>query len=1188
MITRQDVIHFYEKYKENLKKEEQVMAELMQAENQEEWVEKLKQKYRIMRQLYIENEALLNLYIRPFIEGQAEITDEVAREFIHQIRVAEDEGFEDNLSMMEMAETLLDYFRENGPIEYYIWNLSLLGIFYNCSSEKEEGRKGYEYFDLVCKLKDHYFSIEEFDVRKRIIYAFYNRVIVQVNFLLAEAEELQQNLDQALEFYNDEKVLAFDGERFDFPELIEELNYDVLGNYVISHTRENAKQWMLERAENVLGAYYRQELEKDSNPYAMPDEIYCYYKRTLFFLGKISCTEFLDDYKRYCDYSIANDRLEHPEGFWESRLFQVAVNHLPGILQCLNLYGKEYHGDSLLRSKCVDAYLKIIRKLPRTGNSRFVNDVIRRSLYEFMELLTVSDVESDILINVMINRDEITAVHSRMVSQIAERILEAILDQKPELLIGSSGCRNVVEVLEKRDQITAFVSQAAKLFDIGKLKDADIVNKQSRQLTAKELERIYKHPVAGAEIVKKIPALAQFQDVVLGHHKSWNGAMGYPEDFDNTRSKDRFLIELIHVSDCLDAGTDFIGRSYKRQKSLEECMEEFIQGKGTLYSPELISFLEQNDKLLQDLRKLLNEGRIHTYYEVYGIVLEENQPAEIAESQEKGVEWYQTLESEQDEKERLISILHESSRVNHDFVHAMVRQSLLTLYVNLRSGRYHVFSRGEQRLFGTLPDGKYQDFLTEYLEKVTYEKDWEKFKYQLNLSELAHTLVQQNGNYECEMRMKIGDEYRWMRVQLMKIDEKNIIPKTMAMIITDVQENHRRSDQMEAVLKDAYDAAMEANKAKSVFLSSMSHDIRTPMNGIIGMTQIALGHLDDKERVADCLNKIDESSKHLMELINEVLDMSRIESGKTILRPEAVQLNELLTSVVDVCRPGMIKAEQKLIVQINDIKEDSVMADPVRLRQVLTNILSNAVKYTPAKGTIRMSAQRISENKKDGNCYQFVIQDNGIGMSEEFQKRLFEPFAREDNSMTNVTQGTGLGLSIAKSMVTMMGGTIEVDSMQGAGTTFTITLQLPHAEKTVQEEPEKDGDIRFDGHRILLAEDNELNREIACELLESRGMTVETAKDGEEAFELFRNSKDGYYELILMDIQMPRMNGYDATRAIRNLGGLYASTIPIIALTANIFQDDIMKAIESGMNEHITKPMDMRVVGKVLSKWLKN
>ena len=1189
MVTKDDVIHFYEKYKENLQKEELVTAELMEAGNQEKWVEKLRQKFRIMRQLYIENEAMLNQCIRPFTEEQVELTEEIAKEFLNQIRTAWKEGFEDSLCMMEMAECLVPYLKEHGSLDDYIWVLSLLGIFYNGSSEQEEGRRAFEYFEQVKALSDHYFEIEDFEVRKRLIYSFYNRPITAVNFLLAEADELSAELDEAEAFFHNPKIRALDEASFDFEGLLEELNYDVFGNYVMSHTRESADRAFLERGEQVLYVYYQKELAKNPNPYVMLDEIYCYYKRTLFFLGKINCTEFLDDYAKFCDYSIQNDTLDHPDGFWESRLFQVAVNHLPGILQCLNLYGTEYHGDSSLRKQCVSSYLSVIRQLPRTGNSRFVNDVITRSLYGFMELLTPGDAESDILINVMLNRDEITLIHSQMVEQIAELLLQYILDEKPEMMLGTFGCQTVVEVLEHRTQIAAFVSQVAKIFDLGKLKDADIVNKQSRQLTKTELKRIYMHPVAGAKIVKNIPAMKQFYDVVLGHHKSWDGTMGYPMDFNNAASPDRMLIELIHISDCLDAATDFIGRSYKKQKTFEECLEELLQGKGTLYAPEIVDLLVKTPELQKKMKTLLNEGRIRTYYEIYGMTIDHGIPEETDKTYIQEKASYQKIENYlknvQDDKDQLINILHESNQENHDFVRAMVRQSILTLYVELRSGRYHVFSRGTQQLFQALPNGKYQDFLTLYLKKITLPEDWERVSYQLQMSELIH-ILSRNGSFECEMRVLMNETYRWVNFRFIKMDEENVIPRTMAVTVTNVQERHSRSDQMETVLKDAYKAATEANKAKSVFLSSMSHDIRTPMNGIMGMTQIALQHLDEKERVKDCLQKIDASSRYLLELINEVLDMSRIESGKTILHTEPVQIKDLINSVIDVCKPDSAALHQQIVADLESLDHDWVMADPVRLRQVLTNILGNAVKYTPSGGSIQVKAYCISQNDKGENCYQIEIQDNGIGMSEEFQKKLFEPFSREDNSMTNVKQGTGLGLSIAKSVVEMMGGSIKVESRQGTGTKFTIILQLPSAEQSEVSCNMDETNTAFVDCPILLVEDNDINREIACELFGTKGLLIDIARNGKEAVERFAESENGYYKMVLMDIQMPVMNGYEATRAIRNMDGAYAAGVPIIALTANIFQDDIVKAIDSGMNDYITKPIDMAVIEKILKKWL--
>ena len=1189
-VTRENIAHFYEKYKENLKTEQDVIEQFTKADTKEEWVTNLKKKYRSMRQLYIENEALLNLYVRPYTEGRIEMNDEIADEFLNQIRKATSEGYEDDLSILEIAQVLEQYFLEHGKRDNYIWTINLLGGFYNAMPDKEDGEKAVWYFGKLRTFQDSYFEIEDVDVRRRIIYSFYNYPIVKNNFLLVDPDhpqEIAQEVDKALAFYNDERVRRFEGESFDFDELIDELNYDVFGNYVLSHERDTVDPEMLQRAKKVLGACYQKALKENPNPFEMLDEVYCNYRRCQFFLGEIDCTEFLNGYKAFCDYTIAHDTMEHEAGFTESRLFQVAVNHLPNIIDSLNYYADEYHGDPGLRKSCVEEYLKVIRQIPRTGNSSFVNDVVSRSVCQFLEVLTANDVDSTTLMNVMVSRDEITLIHSQMVGQIATRILKSIFEDNPSLLIGTLDCSTLVEVLEKRDQIADFVWQAAKIFDVGKLQNANIVNKQSRRLTKRELQKIYEHPEAGARMLERIPSLNRFHDIVIGHHKSWDGKMGYPAAFDNTTSKDRLLIELIHISDCMDAATDFIGRSYKSQKEFEKCLEELSQGAGAVYSPDLVALIENDEKLRSDLKHLLKEGRIQTYYEIYGMVLDQD---DLSNTEE----WYEKLDSELnnavDEKEQLINMLHESSNESREFVTAMVRKSLLTLYIDMRNGKCRVFANSGAQLFEHMPDGQYETFLKKYLEPVTLPDDWEKQRYKLRLSELIHTFVKNDGNYECEMRVKINGEYRWVRVECMQINESNAIPRTMAMIITDVHEAHSRNDQMADALKDAYQAAVEANKAKSLFLSSMSHDIRTPMNGIIGMTQIALKHLDDPARVEDCLRKIDESSKHLLELINEVLDMSKIESGNTNLHNEPTRLYDMAKMAADLCATQIEKKHHKFTLDLSGLTGDYVSADPVRLRQIFVNLLSNAIKYTPEGGDILFQAKTLPMEQQEEGCYRFVVQDNGIGMSEDFLKQLFEPFAREDNSMTNVEQGTGLGLSITKSIIAMMGGTIETESKQGKGTRFTVTLrfkrlkeegEVPQSDETMAEES-----ISFAGLRVLLTEDNELNREIACEMLSNIGLTIEVAVNGQEAFKKVKENPEYYYDLIFMDIQMPVMNGYEATRAIRGLGSEYAKTIPIIAMTANVFQDDIIKAIESGMNEHVTKPIDMKVVCRVLQKWL--
>ena len=423
------------------------------------------------------------------------------------------------------------------------------------------------------------------------------------------------------------------------------------------------------------------------------------------------------------------------------------------------------------------------------------------------------------------------------------------------------------------------------------------------------------------------------------------------------------------------------------------------------------------------------------------------------------------------------------------------------------------------------------------------------------------------------------------------------MPGMMTLIATDVQESHSRNEQLMNSLKEAYQSAEEANKAKSVFLSSMSHDIRTPMNGILGMTQIAMNHLNDPARILDCLQKIDDSSRHLLELINEVLDMSKIESGDTMLHEEPLYLSKTMKIVDGVCRQAAVDKHQIFDMDIEEIRDDHVLADPVRLRQVLINLISNGVKYTPEHGCVQVKVTQGNSFAEGKASYSFVVKDNGIGMSEEFQKKLFEPFSREDNSMTNATQGTGLGLSIAKSIIAQMGGSIEVKSIQGKGTTFLVRLDLKLVEEEKEadqallaaeagEEKEKDPGF-LKGRRIMLVEDNELNREIAYELLSESGLIVDVAENGQEAIKLLGIRPENYYELIFMDIQMPVMNGYEATANIRAGKSDYWKNIPVIAMTANVFQEDESRAAECGMSDYVTKPIDMNVIYSVLEKWLR-
>ena len=615
--------------------------------------------------------------------------------------------------------------------------------------------------------------------------------------------------------------------------------------------------------------------------------------------------------------------------------------------------------------------------------------------------------------------------------------------------------------------------------------------------------------------------------------------------------------------------------------------------------------------------------------------------------------------------------------------------------------------------------------LRRYIDKYVYSEDREEM-YQICAIEGLKDIVPETGIYSTNYRRIKEDKLLHFQLNIARFRADDGTDYYVHGF-RDITRTMEREIEIQNALQDAYEAASAANHAKSDFLQTMSHDIRTPMNGIIGMTAIAAAHIDDKARVQDSLQKITVASKHLLSLINEVLDMSKIESGKVSLTEEDFNLSELVDNMITMIRPQVRAHGHHLAVNIQDVQHERVIGDPLRVQQVFMNMMGNAIKYTPDGGKLRLNIREIPCRQLRTGCYEFTFEDNGIGMSEDYISHIFEPFTRAEDGKVSKIQGTGLGMPIAKNIVNMMGGDIKVQSQLGRGSTFVVTiyLELQDQEEANYEKfidlpvlvadddelsmesavsmleelgmkadgvlsgqeavdyavrhheenddyhavildwkmPGMDGvetarairrvvgndipiivlsaydwteietearaagvnafiskplfksrlvrlfnevlgiegenkeadiydplrpveEIELSGHRVLLVEDNELNAEIATEILEETGLEVTRASDGSEAVDIMLAAEDGTYDLILMDIQMPRMNGYDAARAIRAMDRSYCKKVPIVAMTANAFAEDVQAAKTAGMNEHIAKPIDLMVLARVISKYV--
>lgn len=507
---------------------------------------------------------------------------------------------------------------------------------------------------------------------------------------------------------------------------------------------------------------------------------------------------------------------------------------------------------------------------------------------------------------------------------------------------------------------------------------------------------------------------------------------------------------------------------------------------------------------------------------------------------------------------------------------------IYTLHLVGGTMRPYLLSEEKEKLYrNVINTGNYEVILKELISRGVAENAREELYNLLKLENLREKMKNTN-SFEREF---LNIEGKYSEIKCIRFeDNKNLV--VIASGERDAQIRAERARQIE--LTEARKEAENANKAKSTFLFNMSHDIRTPMNAIRGYTDVALKHIDDRERVRGCLNKIDTAGTHLLSLINDVLDMSRIETGNIAIEEKPVNILDELGRVIDICRDSAEKKRVELSFMAKHIRDLRVYTDSLHTNQILMNVLSNAIKYTNEGGKVIVTIEEIG--KKNGIVkYEYTIQDNGIGMSEEFVSKIFENFTREKNTTMSGVEGTGLGMAIVKRLVDLLEGTIDIKSKKGVGTTVKVRLPMRLEESSSDFEMPIEVErkaISLEGRRALLVEDNEMNREIARIILEEKNIAVEEAVDGDDAVRKLSEVGAGYFDFILMDVQMPRMNGYEATRIIRKMRDDAIASIPIIAMTANAFSEDKREALKAGMNAHLAKPINIEELFKTLEEVL--
>lgn len=476
------------------------------------------------------------------------------------------------------------------------------------------------------------------------------------------------------------------------------------------------------------------------------------------------------------------------------------------------------------------------------------------------------------------------------------------------------------------------------------------------------------------------------------------------------------------------------------------------------------------------------------------------------------------------------------------------------------------------------------------LQQITleyvHEEDQPKVLPLISPRKLREIFSTEPSFYE-DFRIKVNNEYVYYQLKLV-LDTRIKNEFSIVFGLRNIDSQRRSEIENQTKLENALVSAEEASKAKSTFLFNMSHDIRTPMNAIIGYTSMAEKHLYDPQRVSEYLEKVKLSSNHLLKLINDVLDMARIENGKINIEEKSFHLKNCIDSIIEIERISAEKNQLKLELEYENIKTKYIIGDSFRLNQIFLNIIGNSIKYTTAGGKITVLVRENKSNSKKTASFSFIVKDTGIGMSDEFVSHIFEMFSRERNTTSSGVQGTGLGMAIVKNLIDLMNGTIDIKSKINEGTTVSLNLdfKIPGTE-TVASKNETESTsvkIKLENKKVLLVEDNSLNREIAKDMLEEEGLIVEEANDGTIAVEKISNSKPGDFDFVLMDVQMPFMDGYTATQTIRQLKNKQLANIPIIAMTANAFEEDKKKAIESGMDAHLSKPIQPALLFSTISE----
>lgn len=1015
---------FYEKYIKNLEREEMIQKSILKAENEQTWIEMLYQKTESLRELYRENERLLSSVIRPFFGEDAtqELTPEIADAFLQQVERFSDTGYSDYEVGMQVMECLKEYYR-NSNEELQIRILHNLGKMYVFTMNAEEFYKSLKCFDEERRFWSKYATFEKWETRKSILYGVYNYcVLLAYGICYVDKKdkksvlEYQQRVceiyNQTIDILEDERLIELDGDKLDLEDLKDKIKYNCCGILILELDLKDAIDeasitYMMENLEGL----YKKKLEGVADRYELSIELNISYMRGRYFQGKEEENVFIEEYFEYCEHILRitdNSADEYEE---------ICLEHLPRLLEYIRYAKISKEKKEAYRVYCVEHYLSAINQMPHFQRSSRLAESIRNTLPIVLGNLSEDFPMYYFIQKIILSRDENLMLYSIMVKKIALMILEEILEYEPKMLVGLFGTENVADVLKQQYQITDYVCRASVLFLVGKLQYAYLDRRETRRLTKNEREQMQKYPRAGYEMLKDIKEFEPYLNLILGHNKSYDGKSGFPVDFDQTKSKMKILIDLLHIANRINVATDNVGHNHRRSMDMEELCKELEKGAGTLYHPDMVRMICNNQKLYKRLEKLCIQNRNQIYYELYYGFLKEDEE--------------KVIQGEENTEEESFGKL---------LFRTYARTLVKIVEINLIQDKIKSLYETEKDVVGVIEEGSYDKYMREVFCQKVVPEDYQKLNVVTRKGALYEALANGNGNLELEARFwqeDAEDGYIWLRIQILVMTYRHGLPERLLVTLKDINDEKRRRDQFLIALEQAKEDARAASIAKSSFISGISHEIRTPMNAIVGMTEILLRE-QLPEKVREYLGNIKNSGDILLSLINDILDFSKLESGNLKLTPIEYETMSMFSDLGMIFLNRIGEKKIELLFDI-DAKLPSVLfGDDLRIRQIIINIVNNAIKFTE-EGSITFSVKML-EKRGDTAMIQFTVKDTGQGIRKEDLGKLFSSFQQVDIKKNRDKEGSGLGLAISKGYVERMGGVIGVDSVYGSGSEFYFII----------------------------------------------------------------------------------------------------------------------------------------------------